>query len=87
LNEQAAQNRNVLHLLHYIPERRGVQFDVIEDVIPLYDVPLSVRMGKALRSVVVAQTGENLPFAVAGDRVEFRVPRVHGHAMIELNWE
>jgi hypothetical protein len=87
LNEQATQNRNVLHLLHYIPERRGVQFDVIEDVIPLYDVPLSVRMGKALRSVVVAQTGENLPFAVAGDRVEFRVPRVHGHAMIELNWE
>ena len=29
--------------MHYIPERRGEDFDVIEDAIPLYDVKLSVK--------------------------------------------
>ncbi len=34
LNEQENENRYVLHLLHYIPERRCQRIDVIEDVIP-----------------------------------------------------
>lgn len=35
LNVQQAHNRYVLHLLHYIPERRGTSFDTLEDIIPL----------------------------------------------------
>ena len=38
INEQAAQKRQVLHLLHYIPIRRSREIDIIEDVIPLYDI-------------------------------------------------
>ena len=44
VNEQPAENRWVVHLLHYVPERRGQDFDVIEDVLPLYDVPVSLRL-------------------------------------------
>jgi len=39
LTEQAGHDRWIVHLLHYIPERRGEDFDVIEDVIPLHDSP------------------------------------------------
>ena len=38
IGSQKEQGRWVVHLLHYIPERRGAEFDVIEDVIPLHDV-------------------------------------------------
>ncbi|MFZ1771611.1 MAG: beta-galactosidase trimerization domain-containing protein [Caldilinea sp.] len=84
LNEQPAQQRQILHLLHYIPERRGELFDVIEDVIPLYDVAVSVRVAGAPQSVVVVPQGEALPFEMHGGRVEFVVSAIHGHQMVEL---
>ena len=86
LNEQPAGNRQVLHLLHYIPERRGQMFDVIEDVIPLYDVALSVRVPAEVIGVRAVPQGESLPFAMQGDRVEFVAPKVDGHQMFELNF-
>lgn len=86
LNEQLAQQRQVLHLLHYIPVRRGEFFDVIEDVIPLYDVRVSVRVSKAVMRVATAPQGMELAFEKPGDRVEFVVPIVHGHQMVELNF-
>jgi hypothetical protein len=78
--------RFVLHLLHYIPERRGTEFDVIEDVIPLYNVPISLRIARPVGSVTVAQGGEPLPFDLDGDRVLFTVPEVVGHQMITINF-
>lgn len=85
LNEQAAQRRQVLHMLHYIPERRGTQFDVIEDVIPLFKVPVSVRVPGEVASVV-AVGGTAVPFTVAGNRINFTVPEVVGHQMVEINF-
>ncbi len=84
LNEQPAHQRQVLHLLHYIPERRGESFDIIEDVIPLYDVALSVRVSAGVRSVVTAPAGEALSFTIEGNRVAFVVPVIEGHQMVEI---
>lgn len=44
INIQEENKRLIVHVLHYIPERRGEQFDTIEDVIPLHNVGISVRM-------------------------------------------
>lgn len=84
LNDQAARNRLVLHLLHYIPIRRSQQIDIIEDIIPLYDVPISVRADRAINAVNLAPTGEALDFSQAAGRIAFTVPRINGHQMIEL---
>ena len=86
INEQAAQARLVLHLLHYIPIRRSRQIDIIEDVIPLYDVPVSVRADRAIASVKLAPGGDALDFRRADGRIEFVVPVVNGHRMIELKY-
>jgi hypothetical protein len=43
----------VLHLLHYIPERRGRAFDVIEDVISVHDGHVSVRAPRPVRAVTL----------------------------------
>lgn len=84
LNAQQTENRWVLHLLHYIPERRGVDFDVIEDVIPLYTVDVSVRVPRAVTGVLTAPDGTSIDFSENDGRVAFTVPEINGHQMITL---
>jgi hypothetical protein len=87
LNEQAAQNRWVLHLLHYIPERRGNELDTIEDVIPLFDIKVSLLTPRPVKDVTCVPSQEQLPFARKGDRTEFVVPKLMGHQMVALGLE
>lgn len=86
LNEQAAENRWVLHLLHYIPERRGQDFDVIEDLIPLYNLRISVKAPEKVKEVMCVPEEIPLNFEIKGDRVEFTLPKLEGHQMIALNF-
>jgi hypothetical protein len=84
LNRQPEHNRLVLHLLYYVPERRCEQFDVIEDVVPLYNVQASVKVDAPPSRVRLVPQGESLPFSVQDGRVTFVVPQINGHQMIEL---
>ena len=82
-NEQVEARRLVLHLLHYIPIRRS-QIDTIEDVIPIYNVGVSVRAERAVKSARLVPQGVPLEFEAADGRVRFSVPQINGHQMIEL---
>jgi hypothetical protein len=84
LNQQPFEGRLVLHLLHYVPERRADAFDIIEDVIPLHDIPVSIRVADAVEAVTLVPQGQALDFAMQGDRVSFTVPRIEGHQMVEI---
>lgn len=80
--EQPEQHRNIVHLLHYIPERRGLEFDTIEDVLPLYNVPLAFkRQGRPSR-VYLAPSGQALSYDYEGGYVRLIVPEVLGHQMV-----
>jgi len=84
LNRQPQHDRLVLHLLHYVPERRGEAFDIVEDVVPLYAVPVSVKVDRPVTAVTCEPQGEPLTFDQAGGRVTFTVPRVEGHQMVVI---
>jgi hypothetical protein len=86
VNEQASENRWVLHLLHYIPERRGQEFDVLEDVIPLFDVRVSVKAPRTIARVISVPDGHVLDHTPVDGRVEFTLPRLDGHQMIALQF-
>jgi hypothetical protein len=86
INEQAGQKRWVVHLLHYIPERRSATMDIIEDVIPLYNIKLQVRAGKKITSVECVPQGLELSFNEQDASVEFLVPEIRGHQMVALNF-
>jgi hypothetical protein len=79
-----ASNRQVLHLLHYIPERRGLDFDIIEDVIPLYDVGVSLRVDQDVAGVTLVPQNMVVDFTVEEGRVDFTVPKIDGHQMVEI---
>jgi hypothetical protein len=74
----------VLHLLHYVPERRCEAFDVIEDVLPIYEIPVSIRVDGEVERVRCVPDGETLDFTVEDGRVRFVVPAVEGHQMVEI---
>ncbi len=74
--------RTIVHLLQYAPERRTPHLDIVEDIVPLFDVPLSLKMPKSPRRVYVAPEREPVEFEYLVGRVNLRVPAVRGHAMI-----
>jgi hypothetical protein len=81
---QQRGTRTVLHLLHYSPERRTAQLDLIEDVVPLFDVPVSLKREKPPGKVSLAPGNQEIPFTHAGGRTSFLVPEVRGHQMVVL---
>lgn len=81
INEQSEPARKIVHLLHYVPERRAKEFDIIEDIIPLYGLPVSVLAESASR-VSLAPQDEDLPFEVSGGRVHFTLPKLEGTQMV-----
>lgn len=85
INEQPAENRWILHLLHYVPERRGQDFDIIEDVIPLFNMNISVRTQKKVKEVVSVPDQVALNPDRKNGRIEFALPKLEGHQMIALN--
>ena len=87
VNEQTRERRWVVHLLHYIPERRSQEIDVIEDVIPLHDLRVSVRAGEGVKAVKCVPEGEPLDFEHKRGRVEFVLPKLVGHQMVEVSCE
>ena len=76
------EERHIVHLLHYIPERRGLRFEVVEDALPLYEVRVRVRLDAA-RATLVPQ-GTDIPLHREDGAFSFVVPCVNGHQMIAL---
>jgi len=87
VNEQAKGKRWVVHLLHYVPAPRARKLCIVEDVIPLYDVKVSLRADVKVKGVRCVPGGEKLNFGVTSARIEFVVPKVAGHQMIEISYK
>jgi hypothetical protein len=84
---QTAQERWIVHLLHYIPQRRATELEVIEDVIPLFQVKVSLKAPRKVRQVVPRpEQAEPLDTWEAGSRLEFVVPKIEGHQMIVVEF-
>ena len=76
------KNRTIVHLLQYCPERRTKELDLVEDIVPLYDVPMSLASSKAPKKVYLAPEMDAIEFEHLAGRVNLRVPKVNGHAMV-----
>ncbi|TWU42389.1 alpha-amylase family protein [Novipirellula artificiosorum] len=84
LNEQTAMSRQIVHLLHYVPERRGNDFDTIEDIVPLFDLAVSVRADRPITQARLVPEETVIDLRFENGRYHFVVPKVQGHQMIEL---
>ena len=57
---------------------------MLEDVLPLYDVAVSVRVPGAVTGVRCVPEGEAIAYAQEDGRLVFTLPRLEGHQMVEI---
>lgn len=85
--EQPDQNRRVLHLLHYIPQRKSDTMDIVDDRIPLHELAIELQAPRPVQAVRCVPQDEAIPFEVREGAVRFRVPKVDGHQMVAIEFE
>ena len=86
LNEQKKENRFILHVLHYIAQRKGPTIDIIEDKIPLYNSEFSLALNKDIKGIKLVPNNTELKWKLEGGRVKFAVEKIEGHQMIEIEY-
>jgi hypothetical protein len=84
--EQPNHERWVTHLLYFVPERRSKDLDIIEDVVPLFNLNLSVKTPRPVREVLLVPEATPLTFNQQASYVSIAIPRIDGHAMISLTF-
>jgi hypothetical protein len=78
---QPQHRRYIAHLLYGAPLQRG-RCLVIEDLPPLFDVPLAVRLPEAVTAAYLIPGRVALPLACEDGAVRVTVPRVQGHQAV-----
>jgi hypothetical protein len=74
----------IVHILDYVHQRRGSQLDVIEDILPLYDVQMSVRASQRPTDVRTVPELEAVGWDWEDGYVCLSVPCVNGYQIVEL---
>ncbi len=75
--------RKIVHLLFAHTTNRGENTEVIEDIVPIYNIRVSVKSDKPQR-VVLAPQMQEIPFDYADGKVTFTVPEVNVHQIISI---
>lgn len=87
LNTQKEYDRDILHLLHYVTEKRSEDIYTVEDAIPLYMVHMKVFVGdRQVKKISVEPGGEILEFKMHGSYVVFTLKKVQGHCVVCIQY-
>ena len=74
----------IVHVLHYVHQRRGKTLDIVEDVIPLHDVKVSVRASRSPSAVRLVPENQPIAWQYEHGYVRFEVPRLDGRQMVQI---
>lgn len=86
LMEQPDQHRYVNHLLYASPVKRGNGVEVIEDILPLYDIEVALRLPAPAKRVYLAPQMQELPFeSRGGTTIAYTVPKLECHQMVVVD--
>ena len=86
LYEQKNENRYVNHLLYVSPVLRG-KVEVIEDIVPIYNIDVRFKTDKKIKKCYFAPNGEELAFTQEGEWVSYTVPKIECNAVVVIDYE
>lgn len=78
------QNALIIHLISFCPERRAERLDIVEDPLPLVDMPIAVKIDKKPSKVFLAPVEKVLAFEYHDGYIHTRVTVLDGHAMLVI---
>ncbi|MFI3214730.1 MAG: hypothetical protein R3Y24_15555, partial [Eubacteriales bacterium] len=95
LAKQEKENRYINHLLYAHTTNRGefyweknkYNIEVIEDIIPLYDVEAKVKVAETVKKVSLVPENVEIPFTMEDGYVSYTVPKLWCHQMVVLDVE
>jgi hypothetical protein len=85
LLHQPQKRRYVAHLL-YAPALQRGRCLVIEDMVPLYNIAMALRVPEAILEVRLPLEGQDLLAERAGEAVHVTVPEVCGHQVVVFEY-
>lgn len=83
---QEDKSRYCLNMTYAAPVRRGVA-EIIEDIMPLYNIPVLFNTDKKIERIYIALTGEELEFCVNGDGISFVIPKLECHTSVVMEYK
>ncbi|MBQ5362592.1 MAG: beta-galactosidase, partial [Clostridia bacterium] len=86
LNEQAKQNRYVLHALYATPVKRGGGIEIIEDLVPVYDTTFEVKTAKPITRVTAVPQNKELPFTYENGVCKFTIDKFTCAQIVTLEY-
>ncbi len=86
LMDQAGESRLVNHVLYASPVRRGSGIEIIEDIIPLYDIDVVLNIGKAPKRVYLAPENRDIAYTYENGVISYRIDKLDLHAMVVIDY-
>lgn len=86
LMEQKEENRYINHLLYAVPVKRGNGIEIIEDIVPVHNINVELKLPKTIKNAYLAPQREALPFTQENGTVSFVVEKVDCHQMVVLEY-
>lgn len=86
LMQQKNESRYINHLLYASPVKRGNGIEVIEDLIPLHNINVSIKLPYNAKKVYLAPQMQELEFTQQNDEVSFTVQQMECHQMVVIDY-
>ena len=86
LQAQQANNRWINHLLYASPVKRGLDVEVIEDLVALHNIEVAIEAQQLVQEVYLAPQQTPIPFKQEDGIVSYTVPEWACHQMIVLQF-
>ena len=86
LSHQETHQRYVNHLLYASPVRRGSGTEIIEDILPVYDIKTEVRVKEKIKRAYLAPSGKQLDFEQKNGVIKYTIPELECHQMVILEY-
>lgn len=86
LQQQTSANRYVNHMLYASPVKRGEQIEIIEDIVPLYDIHVTLRVPELVKRVYLAPQQQEIPYQQTDGTIHYTLPKVECHQMVVIEY-
>lgn len=75
-------DRLICHLLYASPVKRGNGIEVIEDIVPIYNVELAIKTDKKINKVYIAPQKKDIDFTYENGYISVKLDKIECHQMI-----
>ncbi len=86
IQHQKNESRYINHLLYAVPTSRGENIQIIEDILPVYNTEVSIKMDKKAKSVYLAPQNKPIEFIQDGNKLSYKVDCFECHQMVVIDY-